>query len=420
MSIDLSGLKLEDILARFDSNEIHVSVITRTTKNGWQPMLAWNPIDILAIPYDDVSDPTERLELFMTQQKNAGRLVIGYLSYDVGCILHNVTLHTQDDLQTPLAYVMGFANWISFDAATSSVHAGSDSFEDEIAHIMARPFTKIPLKMYRKGLSPSWSQESYNQAYARVHNYIEAGDIYQANLTHRLEGTTDVRGIDIFRKVSADSHADFQSYIGGDNFEIISASPERFVHIADGTIQTMPVKGTRGRGANRSKDELLRRDLETSLKEKAELDMITDLMRNDLGMISKIGSVKVVERRVLTKYPTLWHAHSEICATLRDDISPIAALISLMPGGSITGCPKKRAIEIIDKVEATRRGVYTGSIFTINPSGELDSNIAIRTMIKKSDKIYLSVGGGVVYDSTQIQEYKESLQKAASFLHIDS
>jgi para-aminobenzoate synthetase component 1 len=418
MTVDLKTIKLDDILARLDETEQNVSVLTSSTSAGWQPSVAWNPVETFEVKYDETIDPTPQLEEFVAEQQGAGRLIIGYVSYDFGCLLHGVKLSTDDDLKTPLVYAQSFDNWITFDDNKSIVHAKNVKFNDELTQIMARPLCKIPLRLYDKGLSSAWPKASYNRAYELVHDYIEAGDIYQANLTHRLEGTVATSGLDIYRKVSRSSHADFQSYIGGTNFEIISASPERFVRIYKGQIETSPIKGTRPRGNDNKQDAAIRADLETNPKDKAELDMITDLMRNDLGAISEIGSVIVTERRVLTSYPTLWHAHSTIKGRLKSDISPIAALASLMPGGSITGCPKKRAMEIIDEVEAKRRGIYTGSIFTIKPNGELDSNIAIRTMIKKSNSIYLSIGGGIVYDSKQADEYEESLQKAAAFLKL--
>jgi len=418
MIVDLNNLPMDDVLARLGKAEQHISVLSSSSPEGWQSTAAWNPVDSFETGYNETADSTARLEEFISGQQQAGRLVIGYMSYDFGCMLHNVKLSTEDDLKTPLLYVLSFDNWITFDGDKSVVHAKDSVFSDELTQIMARSPSDIPSELYDKGLSPVWPKALYDQAYKRVHDYIEAGDIYQANLTHRLEGMASVNGLDIYRKVSNMSHADFQSYIGGTDFEVISASPERFVKIQNGIIETSPIKGTRARGQDKDQDESLRADLETSPKDKAELDMITDLMRNDLGAVSEVGSVTVTERRVLTPYPTLWHAHSTIRAKLRPEISSIMALASLMPGGSITGCPKKRAMEIIDEVESKRRGIYTGSIFTIKPDGELDSNIAIRTMIKKAEKLYLSVGGGIVYDSKQADEYEESLQKAAVFTNF--
>jgi para-aminobenzoate synthetase component 1 len=418
MIVDLKKLTLDSVLSKLDVTEKNVTVLGSSTSHGWQPTVAWNPVQVFRIDSSQTAIQISSLVSFVNEQHAARRLLIGYLSYDLGARLHNVRLTTDDDLKTPLTYILSFDNWITFDDHGSTVNASTSSFIKQVSQIMSRPSSPVPSKLFDKKLSPTWSRTSYNTAYQNIQRYIKAGDIYQANLTHRLEGTAHASGIAIFRKVNQTSNADFQSYINGSNFEIISASPERFVRIRDGMIVTTPIKGTRARGANQVEDELLQSDLASNPKDKAELDMITDLMRNDLGEISQIGSVEVVARRLLVSYPTLWHAYSEIHGELLADISPIEALISLMPGGSITGCPKKRAMEIIDEVEEKQRGIYTGSIFTLKPDGELDANIAIRTMVKKEDNVYLSVGGGIVYDSKQGSEYQETLQKAASFLKL--
>jgi para-aminobenzoate synthetase component 1 len=418
MTVSLKRLTLDSVLSRLDVTEKHVSVLSSSTSHGWQPTVAWNPVQVFEIDSRQTIIQTSELISFVNEQHKLGRLLVGYLSYDLGARLHNVELTTDDDLKTPLAYIHSFDNWITFDDYGSTVNASMSSFIKEVSQIMSRPSSPVPARLFDKKLFPTWSRTSYNTAYKNVQRYITAGDIYQANLTHRLEGVAHASGISIFRKINRTSNADFQSYIDGGNFEIISASPERFVLIRDGTIITTPIKGTRARGANQAEDESLRSDLASNPKDKAELDMITDLMRNDLGRISQIGSVEVIERRLLMAYPTLWHAHSEIHGKLLKDSHPIEALLSLMPGGSITGCPKKRAMEIIDEVEEKRRGVYTGSIFIIKPDGELDASIAIRTIVKKQDNVYLSVGGGIVYDSKQVSEYEETLQKAASFLKL--
>jgi para-aminobenzoate synthetase component 1 len=415
MEINNKKFTQDELLSRLDERESHVTVFSHTTDAGWSPVVAWSPVDILTIKDSD-KNPKKRINDFVLEQQKNKRLVAGYLSYDFGATLHHLSLSTDDDLRTPLSMMLSFDNWITFETGTAMIHANDALFNDEVVSIMARTPREIPSLLYSTALSPAWSRDAYNQAYDRIHYYIKAGDIYQANLTHRLEGTSDTYGLDIYRSISSKSHADFQSYMAGTDFEIISASPERFVKIENNTIDTMPIKGTRPRGNTPERDEAIRADLLTSTKDMAELDMITDLLRNDMGAVSEIGSVKVINRRLLTAYPTLWHAHSEIRSRIRSDISPIEALMSLMPGGSITGCPKKRAMEIIDELEQKRRGIYTGSIFTLYPDGTLDSNIAIRTMIKKKSNIYLSVGGGIVYDSQQSDEYDESLQKAAAFL----
>ena len=159
------------------------------------------------------------------------------------------------------------------------------------------------------------------------------------------------------------------------------------------------------------------KELIESEKEAAELNMITDLLRNDIGKIAKIGSVKVIGHRLLSKCPSVWHTYSQINGELKT--TPLKALLSMLPGGSITGCPKKRAVEIIDELEPVTRGIYTGAIGHIEPkSQDLDFNIAIRTIIKKNDKLYLQVGGGIVIDSKEEAEFEETMQKAASFMKI--
>ncbi|HPJ80571.1 MAG TPA: anthranilate synthase component I family protein [Candidatus Portnoybacteria bacterium] len=183
-------------------------------------------------------------------------------------------------------------------------------------------------------------------------------------------------------------------------------------------IETCPIKGTRKRGNTKPKDNNLKKELLSNEKEKAELNMITDLLRNDLGKICKIGSVKVEKQRAISKCPTVWHTYSKITGILDNKNTSIDALISMIPGGSITGCPKKRAMEIIDELEPQTRGVYTGIIGQINPNLDLDFNIAIRTVIKKKEKLYLQVGGGIVIDSKNKSEYEETLHKAKSFMKI--
>ena len=209
---------------------------------------------------------------------------------------------------------------------------------------------------------------------------------------------------------------DFAAYIEGDGFEILSASPERFVKIRGRAIETCPIKGTRARGRTREEDERLKQELLTNVKERAELDMITDLLRNDIGKVCSFGSVKVCDRRLLSSCQTVWHTYSRIRGQLRDTVEPVYALISMLPGGSVTGCPKKRSLEIIDELEPYTRSVYCGAIGYIEPNGDIDFNIAIRTIIKKGKKVYLSVGGGVVYDSDCEAEFRETLEKAKSFL----
>jgi para-aminobenzoate synthetase component I len=415
--IALPAIQLNDVLLRLDERSQGVFALNSTSSNGWGTVVAWNPAETLTRQLKDPHDTVASLEHFSQEQRQLGRLVMGYLSYDFGCLLHNLVLRPNNDLNIPLTSVSSFASWITFDRKGAYIHSADHLFISEVKELIRQPARKLPSKPYRERPRPRQSRHWYRQSFRRVEDYIRAGDVYQVNLTHRLEGTTTLRGQDLFCLLSRASHADFQAYMRADEFEILSFSPERFIRTKGSAIETSPIKGTRARGATRVQDTALRADLLTNPKDIAELNMITDLMRNDLGAICRVGSVSVKDIRIITGYPTLWHAHSTITGKLRPDISPITALANLMPGGSITGCPKKRAMEIIDELEPQRRNIYSGSIFIVHPEhGELDSSIAIRTIMKKANRLHLSVGGGIVSDSAEADEYKESIDKAASFM----
>ncbi len=416
LATELPNTHLIDVMLRLDEREENVFALASSTKDGWGNVLCWNPDETFSLTDAQTDVRSTDLQKFVALQQAQDRLVVGYLSYDFGVLRHEVILKSTDDLNMPLVFVASFSNWISFENNDAVIHGSGPSYIELVHEIMQREARLLAVPPSASDLEPVMERTAYQAKYRKIKEYIKAGDVYQVNLTHRLEGNTSQSSRDLFCHSHQSSRADFQSYIEGENYEILSFSPERFVKVEDGTITTSPIKGTRPRGASSEEDRALRSDLQTNQKDRAELDMITDLLRNDIGAVSKPGSVVVNERRIITAYPTLWHAHSSITANLLEEVSPIDALLSLMPGGSVTGCPKKRAMEVIDELEPTRRGVYTGSIFTVSPVGELDSNIAIRTIIKKGAQLYLSVGGGIVQDSVEKDEYQESIDKAASFM----
>lgn len=330
--------------------------------------------------------------------KHSDKLLIGYLAYDLAYSLHKIKPKAKNDLNLPQIYFLAFENW------------------SEFAETIKEKIPKDHSIYQSKNFTPIISKKQYNQAYRKIQKHLQKGDIYQINLTHRLEAKSNIPARKLFLKVIENNPVDFLAYLEGDNFEILSASPERFIKIENDRIETCPIKGTRPRGKTAKEDKKLSKELLNSEKEAAELNMITDLLRNDLGKICKIGSVEVKGNRLLQKCPTVWHTYSKVVGELAT--TPIDALLSMLPGGSITGCPKKRAIEIIDELEATQRGVYTGVIGYIHPKNILDFNIAIRTIIKKKEKLYLQVGGGIVIDSKNKDEYQETLDKARSFMEI--
>ena len=265
-------------------------------------------------------------------------------------------------------------------------------------------------------LQSNFTCANFIAAVGRAQQYIHAGDIYQVNLSHRLTAPGDFTGWKFFEKLSAVSPAPFSAFLDCGDFQIASSSPEQFLRMSGSHIVTRPIKGTRPRAADATRDAQLAYELQTSPKELAELVMITDLLRNDLGKVCEYGSVQVPELAKLEKFAQVQHLVSTVEGRLRNDVTHFAAFASCFPGGSITGAPKFRAMEIIDELEPVSRGAYCGAIGYLGFNRESQLNIAIRTAVCAAGKIHFNVGAGIVADSDPAAEYEETLAKAAGFL----
>ena len=263
-------------------------------------------------------------------------------------------------------------------------------------------------------------QEEYEELLGRVIDYIHAGDIFQANLTQRIIGTLPdtLDKFTLYRRLRALNPAPFAAYLScGKDEAVLSASPELFLSLDDaGHITTRPIKGTRPRGATESEDAVLKGVLQNSEKDRAENLMIVDLLRNDLSRVCDIGSVRVGHLYSLETFATVHHLVSEVTGRLQTGLGPIDLLRATFPGGSITGAPKIRAMEIIHELEPAHRGPYCGSIVRIGFDGSMDSNIVIRTLTVKGKTVVAQAGGGIVADSSPTAEYEESLTKVAPLL----
>ena len=242
--------------------------------------------------------------------------------------------------------------------------------------------------------------------------YIRAGDIYIANMTQRLFMDSRKDPYDVFRYLRSHNPSPFGAYLNYGDFQIVCASPERFLQVRGGQVQTRPVKGTRKRGETRQEDERLRQELAQSEKDRSELLMIVDLERNDLNHVCEPGTVKVTEHFSVETYATVFHLVSTVRGKLREEVSLMDLIRAAFPGGSITGAPKIRAMEIIDELEHSRRGLYTGSIGYLSLDGSCDLNIVIRTAVYQDGRYHLGVGGGITCESDTEFEYEETLQKA--------
>lgn len=265
-------------------------------------------------------------------------------------------------------------------------------------------------------LKSNFKKDEYIKAIRKAKDYIRNGDIYQLNLTQRFEGSTTIGAAAIYRRLRNLSPSCFGGYFDGGDFQIISSSPERFLSLHKNKVVTSPMKGTRPRGTREKDDLLLKQQLLKSAKDKAELVMIVDLERNDLGRVCKYGSIRVKALRELERYKTVYQTTSTIEGELRENKDAVDLLEACFPGGSITGCPKIRAMEIINELEPDRRDAYTGSLGYISFHGGMDFNILIRTILKKQNRIYFGAGGGIVADSEPETEYDETLVKARAMI----
>jgi para-aminobenzoate synthetase component I len=264
-------------------------------------------------------------------------------------------------------------------------------------------------------IASNLSREDFISKVERAQKYIRAGDIYQVNLSQRLTAQSDLSGWEFFEKLSAVSPAPFSAFLDCGEFEIASSSPEQFLRMSGSQIISRPIKGTRPRDADPTRDAQLAYELQTSAKELSELVMITDLLRNDLGKVCEYGSVQAPELAKLEKFAQVQHLVSTVEGRLRNDVTHFAAFASCFPGGSITGAPKFRAMEIIDELEPISRGPYCGAIGYLGFNRESQLNIAIRTAICAQGKIHFNVGAGIVADSVAEMEYEETLAKAHGF-----
>lgn len=381
--------------------------------DGWRSMMSWRSARGLGSNGTDGSDLVEFTKEALARKSHT----IGFVSYDYGERILGVDRAEDRITEIPELFVRSFDEYIIFTERNTEVHYSDDFFVQEYMGLLKMlqdqeiPNSKVALQAVD-------TEARYMEWFNTIKQYIGEGDVYQLNLAHELQAETTIASRCVYVTLRQKNLASYQAYIEGDNFEIMSFSPECFIRTAGGMIETWPIKGTMPRSKNFEEDQQNAQRLLESTKENAELNMITDLLRNDLGKVCEIGSVKVVEERTLTAHTSVWHAHSRISGTLLPRYSPLEALLSMSPGGSITGCPKKRAMEIIAELEPKRRGIYTGSIFSIDPRGDIDSSIVIRTIVREKDRLSLRVGGGIVDDSNAEAEYLETFAKAAALTDV--
>ncbi len=364
---------------------------------------------------------------------------VGYFSYDLKNYIEKLPQTAVDDVGVPLYYFMYFSDilaynhsldrWLNISISDNTFNI-FDKSNNDFGNFIIREnqfnldgtaldcnIEKQIVNRYKTKkiknieLKSNFSKKDYINAVLKAKEYIHNGDIYQVNLTQRFFCETEIKPYDLYYILRKKNPAPFSAYISFPEFTICSSSPERFIFIKNNNIHTRPIKGTRPRGSDSLQDKKFINELKNSIKDRAELNMIVDLERNDLGKFCQYGTVKVVEHAVIEKYAKVFHSVSTIEGKILEGYDIVDIIKSVFPGGSITGAPKIRAMEIIDELEPNTRGVYTGSIGYIGIDGTVDLNIAIRTFVIKDKKFYYNVGGGIVEDSIPYDEYQETLDK---------
>jgi len=346
---------------------------------------------------------------------------VGYLSYDLKAFIEKLEVTVSDDIDMPDMFFGLYDGGVIVDHQKNEVYITDACIDEDfdnrmnrIIEIIESEKQVVTLKEHQNtsDIKSNFERDDYENAISKVRDYIRSGDIYQANMTQRFVAPLRDHPFELYQKLRTLNPAPFASYIDFSSGYILSSSPERFIKVTDRIIETRPIKGTMPRSTDPEIDQKNREILENSKKDQSELLMIVDLERNDLSRIAKTGTVEVTELFKLESYATVHHLVATIQATVDDKYDLVDCLKATFPGGSITGAPKKRAMEIIDELEPTARGLYTGSIGYIDLNQNMDLNIVIRTFICKNKKAYFQAGGGIVWDSDPSSEYQESLDKA--------
>lgn len=345
---------------------------------------------------------------------------VGYFGYDLG----RVTGGEEENLPDMAVGLYDWALVVDHQERRTRLVGGRRAATREnwfaLVERLAQPApaaSASPLRL-TSPLASNLSRQAYEAAFARIQAYLEAGDCYQVNFAQRFSARAEGDPWAAYLKLRRANPAPHAAFLDLPFASILSSSPERFLEVRNGQVETRPIKGTRPRSDDPENDRRLARQLAASPKDRAENLMIVDLLRNDLGKVCETGSVKVPRLFEVESYPSVHHLVSTVTGQLAPGRHALDLLQACFPGGSITGAPKRRAMEIIDELEPSRRGLYCGAIGYIGFDGAMDTNIAIRTLVHADGELRFWAGGGIVHDSEADSEYQETLDKAAPFFKL--
>ncbi|MDX7988135.1 aminodeoxychorismate synthase component 1 [Xenorhabdus sp. 12] len=342
---------------------------------------------------------------------------LGIWGYDLGRRVEKLPTLAVNELDFP-DMAIGVYDWgvIVDHQQQKATLLSYQNIDERLAWLESLPQNKASHFSLTNQWKSNMTEHQYHEKIAQIHRYLQSGDCYQINLSQRFQANYQGDEWQAFIQLNESNRAPFSAFIRLPEHCVISVSPERFILLEDKQIQTRPIKGTLPRRQDPLEDQLQAEKLASSRKDRAENLMIVDLLRNDIGRVAKPGSVKVPELFVVEPFPAVHHLVSTITATLPDDYHATDLLRACFPGGSITGAPKIRAMEIIEELEPHRRHGYCGAIGYISFCGTMDSNITIRTLLTEKGKIYCWAGGGIVADSIAEKEYQETFDKLGRIL----
>lgn len=352
---------------------------------------------------------------------------VGAMGYDIIRQYEKIPEINPEVVDTPIVHFMVFDEFIIYDHLHDKIKIVALSDDEEEANVtldrMEREIkSSIPSEHYAVKepstikFTSNMTKEKYESIVKKAKKYIYDGDIFQVVLSQRLKAETGDKPIDLYRRLRAINPSPYLFYFNFDSYYVAGSSPEMLVEVNDDIVRTCPIAGTRKRGANPKDDIKIAQDLLDDPKEKAEHTMLVDLARNDMGRVAKIGSVKIKEFMQVHYYSHVMHLVSLVEGTKRDNVDAFDVLSTFLPAGTLSGAPKIRAMEIIEELEEERRGLYGGAVGYFDFNGNMDTCIAIRTMVIKNGSVYMQAGAGIVADSIPINEYEESHNKVRALV----
>ena len=419
--------------------------IPREKENSRYSMIAYNPVHEIKFENGVLTDngqvktgdPLDYLGELTVKNTEASSLpftggAIGFVSYDTIALYEYIVEIPEDVIGTPDLHFFLYESYLIFDhkkeqitIVESDIYSGRSELDQELAMALVLSNLTRPhknefetVKLNPLSFTSNTAKAEFMGMVEQAQTYIKNGDMFQIVLSQRLTSQITGNPFDYYRNLRLTNPSNYLYFLDFGDYQIMGASPESLVSVKNGVVTTNPIAGTRPRGADEAEDDALSKDLLGDQKEVAEHRMLVDLGRNDIGKISKVGTVKVTKYMEVEYFRYVMHLTSVVKGELLDSVSSLDALKSTLPAGTVSGAPKIRAMQRIYELEKTKRGIYAGAIGYLSSNSDMDFAIALRTMVLKDGKAHAQAGAGIVFDSVPENEYQETLNKAKAMTKI--